>query len=171
MNKELLKAKHAIFKLIGQFHRPTKFDNGELYIYNYCESALEAAFNVLGIEEDYIPLLDFCKMWEDNNRALWAINTDTPFNGTTADIYYDIFKEDYESWVASFDLFDDEMSWINVKDKTPSENEQILFYDNAACEFELGIYEDSTFLNSRWIPCGSVTYWMPLRSPFIKLEE
>ena len=108
MNKELLYAKHAIFSLICQFHRATKFDDGELYIWNYCESALESAFNVLGIEKDFIPLLDFCKMWEDNSRALWALNTDKPFNGTTADIYYDIFKEDYESWEASIDLFEDD---------------------------------------------------------------
>lgn len=34
MNLELLLAKDAIFRLIGQFHRATKFDDGELYIYN-----------------------------------------------------------------------------------------------------------------------------------------
>lgn len=96
---ELLRAKEAIFKLIGQFHRATKFDDGELYIYDYCESALESAFNVLGIEEDYIKLMDFCKMWEDNSRAIWAINLlDEPFGSITADIHYQIFKEDYERW-------------------------------------------------------------------------
>lgn len=100
MNKELLEAKDAIFKLIGQFHRASEFDDGKLYIYNYCESALEAAFNVLGIEEDAIPLLDFCKMWEENKRALWAINLpEEPYHGVTADIYYNVFKKDYESWL------------------------------------------------------------------------
>lgn len=54
MNLELLQAKDAIFSLISQFHRATKFDDGELYIYNNCESALESAFSVLGIKEDYI---------------------------------------------------------------------------------------------------------------------
>lgn len=99
MNRELLYAKDAIFKLIGQFHRASRFDNGELYIYDYCESALERAFTVLGIEEDYIPLLDFCRMWEDNNRAIWEINIpDKPFDGVTADCYYKIFKEDLELW-------------------------------------------------------------------------
>ena len=99
MNLELLKAKDAIFRLIGQFHRASKFDDGELYIYDYCESALERAFTVLGIKEDFIPLLDFCKMWEENNRAIWAINIpDKPFDGITADSYYQIFKEDYERW-------------------------------------------------------------------------
>ena len=99
MNLELLKAKDAIFRLIGQFHRASRHDNGELYIYDYCESALERAFTVLGIEEDYIPLYDFCRMWEDNNRAIWAINfPDESFGGITEDIYYKIFKEDLERW-------------------------------------------------------------------------
>lgn len=97
MNKELLYAKDAIFRLIAQFHLPSKFDDGELYIYNYCESALEAAFNVLDIEDNYIRLMDFCKMWEDNERAIWAINGPEPFNGITADIHYEVFKETYES--------------------------------------------------------------------------
>ena len=97
MNIELLRAKEAIFLLIGQFHRATKFDDGELYIYNYCESALESAFSVLGIEENFIKLMDFCQMWEDNNRAIWSINLpDEPFAGITANIYYDQFKEDYD---------------------------------------------------------------------------
>ena len=100
MELQLLYAKDAIFKLISQFHNASKIDdNEELYISNYCESALEAAFNVLGIEEDYIKLTDFCQMWEDNNRAIWAINLpDKPFTGITADIYYESFKKSYESW-------------------------------------------------------------------------
>ena len=98
MDSKLLYAKDAIFALIAQLHRPSKFDDGELYIYNYCESALEAAFNVLGIEENYIPLMDFCKMWENNDREIWATNCSEPFDGITADIHYEIFKEDYETW-------------------------------------------------------------------------
>lgn len=98
MDKELLYAKDAIFSMIAQFHRASRFDDGELYIYNYCESALERAFNVLGIEENYIKLMDFCKMWEDNNRQLWAINSNDPYRGITADIHYKIFKEDLELW-------------------------------------------------------------------------
>lgn len=108
MNMELLRAKEAIFKLIAQFHHATRFDDGELYIYNYCESALEAAFNVLDIEENFIKLTDFCQMWEDNNRAIWAINLpNEPFDGITADIYYDTFKEDYEFWERQIDEDDE----------------------------------------------------------------
>lgn len=100
MELKLLMAKDAIFKLIAQFHNASElFDDGELYIYNYCESALEAAFNTLEIENDYIKLSDFCQMWEDNNRAIWAINLpDKPFTGITADIYYKSFKKAYDSW-------------------------------------------------------------------------
>ena len=95
---ELLKAKQAIFKMIGQFCLPKKmFDNDEtLYIYNYCESALEAAFNVLNIEENYIHLMDFCKMWEDNDRAIWNIcRPNDEYTSITADIHYKVFVEDY----------------------------------------------------------------------------
>lgn len=100
IEKELLYAKDAIFRLIGQFHRATElFNDGKLYIYNYSESALEHAFDVLGIENDYIELIDFCKMWEANRRALWEINLpDLPFGGVTAEHYYKSFKEDYELW-------------------------------------------------------------------------
>ena len=109
MNLKLLLAKDAIFRLIGQFHRATKFDDGELYIYNYCESALESAFNVLGIKEDYIKLYDFCKMWEDNSRAIWAINfPDRPYEGIPAEIHYDVFKEDYDCWERMIDETEEE---------------------------------------------------------------
>lgn len=104
---ELLRAKDAIFRLIGQFHHATQFDDGEFYISNYCESALESAFDVLGIEENHIKLMDFCQMWDDNNRAIWAINIpDEPFGGITANDYYDIFKEDYKHWI----------NWLNETD-------------------------------------------------------
>ena len=108
MDRKLLDAKNAIFKMIAQFHHPTMFDDGELYIFNYCESALEAAFNVLGIEENYIKLIDFCKMWEYNSRAIWEINfPNEPFNSITADMHYDIFKDDYECWERMFEEDED----------------------------------------------------------------
>lgn len=98
MEKEILYLKDTIFKLIAQFHRATRFDDGELYIYNYCESALESAFNDLGIEENYIKLRDFCQMWEDNSRAIWELNGNNTYTGITADIHYEVFKEDLERW-------------------------------------------------------------------------
>ena len=91
-----MRAKEAIFKLIAQFCRADKFDDGELYIYNYCESALESAFATLGIEENYIKVEDFCQMWEDNDRAIWAITLpNEPFGGITADIHCVVFIEAY----------------------------------------------------------------------------
>lgn len=99
LEKKLLYAKGAIFKLIMQFHHASDlFDNGELYIQNYCESALEAAFDILGIEENYIHLRDFCQMWEDNDRKIWAMNGSEPFNGITAEIHYECFKDEYKLW-------------------------------------------------------------------------
>lgn len=98
---ELLYAKQAIFKLIGQSCRAVAFEDKDgLYVYDYCESAFEAAFNVLGIEEDCIELSEFCQMWEDNDRAIWAIkNPDVPFNGIIAEMHYKIFSDDYDNWV------------------------------------------------------------------------
>ena len=97
-----------VFKNPWKFYRATKFDDGELYIYDNCESALESAFSTLGIKEDYIKLYDFCKMWEDNSCAIWAINfPNRPFDGIPADIYYDIFKEDYELWERMLDEDED----------------------------------------------------------------
>ena len=109
MSLELLYAKDAIFKMIMQFHHVSDiFNNGELYIQNYCESALEAAFNTLGIEENYIPLHDFCQMWEDNDRAIWTINSPyEPFHGISADIHYKIFKDEYDMrqrWLENVDI-------------------------------------------------------------------
>ena len=101
---KLLKAKRAIFKLIGQFHHATKREDGELYIFDYCESALEAAFDALEIENGYIKLMDFCQMWEDNNRAIAEINNpDKIFGGITADIYYEVLKEGYKRWQKEMD--------------------------------------------------------------------
>ena len=95
-NLELLRAKEAIFKLIAQFHHLSQRDGtDELYFYNYCASALEAAWNVLGIEEDYVSLTEFCQMWEDNDRAIWAANSNPSFGGLTADFIYDILKNQY----------------------------------------------------------------------------
>ena len=98
MNDEkMLRAKEAIFCLIGQLHAPTQFDDGKLYIFNYCEGALERAFRVLGIEDNYIGLEQFCKMWEENSRAIWAIhNPNKPFGGITWNTHYSCFKDDWE---------------------------------------------------------------------------
>ena len=53
----------------------------------------------LGIEENFIKLADFCRMWEDNERAIWNIYLpNKPFDGITADIHYAVFEENYELW-------------------------------------------------------------------------
>lgn len=108
MELKLLYVKDTIFRMIAQFNCPTTLhDDEELYVYNYCESALESAFSDLGIEEDYIKLWDFCQMWEDNTRAIWAINrSDNTFNGITADIHYKVMKEEYESHKRWLDMMD-----------------------------------------------------------------
>lgn len=94
MELELLRAREAIFKLIAQYHLISKSEDGELYIHTYCESALESAFDVLGIASDYISLYDFCNMWERNNRLIWSLSVpNEPYGGVMADVYYDVLKE------------------------------------------------------------------------------
>ena len=105
---ELLRAKDATFKMIMQFCHAVTDNNGNYYISNYCESALEAAFTILNIEDDVIELMDFCKLWEENNKKIWAINfSNKEYGGCTAQLYYNCFVEDYEAYQESFaDIFD-----------------------------------------------------------------
>ena len=57
MNKELLEAKVGLCKMIVQFMYERTDDDGVEYFDNYCESAGEWAFSVLGFEEDRIMVL------------------------------------------------------------------------------------------------------------------
>ena len=99
-NVELLKAKDAIFRLIGQYCGCFLGTDDNYYMSDYFESALERSFDVLGFDRDEVPLMEFCQAWEDNNRKLWAINfSDIEYRGSTAQEYYDIFVEDYKRWV------------------------------------------------------------------------
>ena len=99
-NVELLKAKDAIFRLIGQYCGCFLGTDNNYYISDYFESALERSFDALGFDRDEVPLMEFCQAWEDNNRKLWAINLpDIEYRGPTAQEYYDIFVEDYKRWV------------------------------------------------------------------------
>ena len=99
-NVELLKAKDAIFRLIGQYCGCFLGTDNNYYISDYFESALERSFDALGFDRDEVPLMEFCQAWEDNNRKLWAINfSDIEYRGLTAQEYYDIFVDDYKRWV------------------------------------------------------------------------
>ena len=99
-NVELLKAKDAIFRLIGQYCGCFLGTDDNYYMFDYFESALERSFDALGFDRDKVPLMEFCQAWEDNNRKLWAVNfSDIEYRGSTAQEYYDIFVEDYKRWV------------------------------------------------------------------------
>ena len=105
---KLLKAKRAIFKMIGQYHHATEID-GKLCIYDYNQSGLEASFEVLGIEKDYISLEDFCQMWEDNERAIWKYYGNEKFESIyTKDIIYKLFIDDYNAWQKELDEINEE---------------------------------------------------------------
>lgn len=101
-NMELLKAKDAIFRLIDQCYGCFLGTDGNYYMTDYYESALERAFAVLGFDKDEVPLMEFCQAWEDNNRKLWAIELpDMLYGGWLAYEYYDKFVGDYEKWADS----------------------------------------------------------------------
>lgn len=113
-NVELLKAKDAIFRLIGQYCGCFLGIDDNYYMSDYFESALERSFIVLGFDRDEVPLMEFCQAWEDNNRKLWAINLpDVEYRGSTAQEYYDIFVEDYKRWV---DDNSEDAEYINRED-------------------------------------------------------
>ena len=61
MEEKLLEAKIALCKMIAQFMYERTDDDGVEYFNNYCESAGEAAFSVLGFEDDIIPKTEFYK--------------------------------------------------------------------------------------------------------------
>lgn len=102
-NVELLRAKDAIFRLIGQYCRCFLGADDNYYMSDHFESALERSFIVLGFDRDEIPLMEFCQAWEDNNRKLWTINLPEEYRGSTAQQYYDIFVKSYKIWVDAND--------------------------------------------------------------------
>ena len=101
-NVELLKAKDAIFRLIGQYCGCFLGTDDNYYMSDCFESALERSFDALGFDRDEVPLMEFCQAWEDNNRKLWAINLpDEEYRGSTARDYYNTFVKSYKRWADS----------------------------------------------------------------------
>lgn len=110
-NVELLKAKDAIFRLIGRYCICFLGTNNNYYMSDYFDYAIERSFDVLGFDRDEVPLMDFCQAWEDNNRKLWAINSpDEEYRGSTARDYYNIFVKSYKRWA---DAYYDDTEYIN----------------------------------------------------------
>lgn len=102
-NVELLKAKDAIFRLIGRYCICFLGTDNNYYMSDYFDCAIERSFDVLGFDRDEVPLMDFCQAWEDNNRKLWAINSpDEEYRGSTARDYYNIFVKSYKRWADAY---------------------------------------------------------------------
>ena len=76
MELKLLKAKDVVFRFVSEYLGPIKLSESDpkLYLYDYCESLWERAFNVLEIPEDAIEEFEFYKLWEENNRKIWVAN-------------------------------------------------------------------------------------------------
>ena len=95
---DLLYAKDCVFRLIEQFCTPIMLDDGTLAIYDYCQSALEHIFTLLGIEEDVIELHKFCDMYAENSRKLWKMKfPDLNYAFLTSEELYKIFEEEYKT--------------------------------------------------------------------------
>lgn len=90
-----LQAKDAIFRLLADYLQPIEKD-GQYYMSHHFKGTLEKAFVELDIMQAEIPLIDFCQLWEDNNRAICTYwNNEYPYYGATAQMYYDNIVENY----------------------------------------------------------------------------
>lgn len=90
-----LQAKDTIFRLLAHYCHPIK-KNGRYYMSHNYTSLLQQAFLTLGIKKPEIPLMDFCQMWENNNRAIWTYwNSGYHYYGASALMYYDSIVENY----------------------------------------------------------------------------
>lgn len=94
-----LEAKDAIFRLLADHCIPIEKD-GVYYMSHKYHSSYQKAFQTLGIEQDEVPLMDFCQMWEENDRMIWTYwNFGYIYYGVTAQTYYNIIVENYLAWV------------------------------------------------------------------------
>lgn len=100
-----LQAKDAIFRLLADYLQPIEKD-GQYYMSHRFKSTFEKAFVELDIMQAEIPLMDFCQLWEDNNRAICTYwNNEYPYYGATAQMYYDNIVENY---LAYMDVFEED---------------------------------------------------------------
>lgn len=76
--KELLYAKLALFKMIDQFMYETTDDDFNEYFDDYCESAGEAAFSVLGFEDDRIRKEEFYQRYDELFNEIYELNHGEP---------------------------------------------------------------------------------------------
>lgn len=91
IEKELLFAKLALFKMIAQFMYETKDNDGDECFWNYSESAGEAAFSVLGFPDDIIKKSDFYRRYDELEENLAKIN------GITKSFSYaEWYQKDFE---------------------------------------------------------------------------
>ena len=76
---KLLKAKDVVFRFVSEYLGPINLGDGDpkMYLYDYCESLWERAFNVLELPDDAIEEFEFYELWEENNRKIWAAHGNT----------------------------------------------------------------------------------------------
>ncbi len=100
MDKELLEAKVALCKMIVQFMYERTDDDGVEYFDNYCESAGEWAFSVLGLEEDRIPKTDFYKVYDQLTNELFMLRTGELYPISHLECYMEEWEKKREKLIA-----------------------------------------------------------------------
>lgn len=93
MTEELLEAKWALCKMIVQFMYENTDENGIEYFDNYCESAGEAAFAVLGFKEDRISKTAFYELYDKLNNELFMLRTGKPYPVSHLKCYLEDWKK------------------------------------------------------------------------------
>lgn len=99
-HRELLYAKLALFKMIDQFMYEVTDETGTEYFDDYCESAGEHAFSVLGFEDDRITKEEFYRKYDELSAEICEINGVTPVISTLD--YYLKEKKEKEPTVNSY---------------------------------------------------------------------
>ena len=100
MEKELLEAKIGLCKMIIQFMYEYTDDDGVEYFDNYCESAGEWAFSVLGFEEDRISKTEFYKLYDQLMNELFMMRTGEPYPISHLDGYMKEWEKNREKLLA-----------------------------------------------------------------------
>ena len=99
MEKELLEAKIGLCKMIDQFMYERKDDGGVEYFDNYCQSAGEWAFSVLGFEEDRIPKTEFYKVYDQLMNELFMLRTGEPYPISLLECYIEEWEKRREKLI------------------------------------------------------------------------
>lgn len=144
-NKELLYAKLALFSMIDQFMYEITDEDGNEYFDNYCESAGESAFSVLGFTDDRISKEEFYRRYDELRDEMYKLNN-LSYRSNYLDWYLEdkakkTLKDFYQTTV-KLTIDKEDLEFLGL-DNYPTDTElKMAIYD--AIEAYGNIEEDST---------------------------